>query len=336
MTGYIRRMTFSAGWGPAFAGSFIRIVDDRGRKHEWRGPPQRIVSLVPSDTYSLIRLGARERLVGRTRYCVAPAEDVEGIELVGGTKDADVDRIVALDPEVVVANQEENSKGDIERLDAAGLRVLVSFPRRVADGVAHLARLARLLGHSAAPARPAAPAPDGGAPPPPTAAAREQVAAAYRAHAAAEARRRERPPLRAFVPIWMDPLMTVHGDTFISDMLDLAGAQNVFEDRPRRYPLAADLGKAPPLPPERVQGRDLRYPRVTLDEVIARAPDIVLLPDEPHAFTDADAAIFRSLDIPAARRGHVIRCDGKDLMWYGARALEGLSRLREIIDAARP
>ncbi|WP_437597914.1 helical backbone metal receptor [Sorangium sp. So ce590] len=332
-------MTFSAGWGQPFAGSFIRIVDDRGRKHEWRTPPRRIVSLVPSDTYSLVRLGARDRLVGRTRYCVAPAEDVEGIELVGGTKDADVDRIAALDPEVVVANQEENSKRDIERLDAAGLRVLVSFPKRVADGVAHLARLARLLGHSAmtAAAAPAA-VPERGEPDPsrPPAAAREQVAAAYRAHAAAEARRRARPPLRAFIPIWMDPLMTVHGDTFISDMLDLAGAQNVFEDRPRRYPLAADLGKAPPLPPERVQGRDVRYPRVTLDEVVARAPDLVLLPDEPHAFTDADAAIFRSLDIPAARRGHVIRCDGKDLMWYGARALEGLNRLREIIDAARP
>ncbi|WP_437732016.1 helical backbone metal receptor [Sorangium sp. So ce1335] len=338
-------MTFSVGWGPAFAGSFIRIVDDRGRKHEWRAPPQRIVSLVPSDTYSLVRLGARDRLVGRTRYCVAPAEDVERIEAVGGTKDADVDRIVALEPDAVVANQEENSQRDIERLDAAGLRVLVSFPRRVADGVAHLARLARLLGHSAAPPRPAAPdatlkaeAGAPAAPPSPaaSAAARELIATAYRAHAAAEARRRERPPVRVFVPIWMDPLMTVHGDTFISDMLDLVGAQNVFGDRPRRYPLAADLGKAAPLPPERVQGRDLRYPRVTLDEVIARAPDIVLLPDEPHAFTDADAAIFRSLDIPAARRGHVIRCDGKDLMWYGARALEGLNRLREIIDAARP
>ncbi|WP_437852732.1 helical backbone metal receptor [Sorangium sp. So ce363] len=329
-------MAFSTGWGPAFAGSFIRIVDDRGRKHEWRSPPRRIVSLVPSDTYSLLRLGARDRLVGRTRYCVAPAEDVEGIELVGGTKDADVDRIAALDPDVVVANQEENSKRDIERLDAAGLRVLVSFPKRVADGVAHLARLARLLGHAAAkPGAPATPA-DGAPGQPPAAAARELVAAAYRAHAAAEARRRERPPIRAFVPIWMDPLMTVHGDTFLSDVLDLVGAQNVFEDRPRRYPLAADLGKAPPLPPERVQGRDLRYPRVTLDEVIARAPELVLLPDEPHAFTDADAAIFRSLDIPAARRGHVIRCDGKDLMWYGARALEGLSRLREIVDAARP
>lgn len=330
-------MASSAGWGSPSAGSLLRIVDDRGRKHEWRTPPQRIVSLVPSDTYSLLRLGARDRLIGRTRYCIAPAGEVEAIELVGGTKDADVARIAELAPDAVIANQEENSKHDIERLDAAGLRVLVSFPKQVAAGVAHLARLARLLGLSAArPARPQNGAAASPSPPDFFRDSRELVAAAYHAHRAAELRRRERPPLRAFIPIWMDPLMTVHGDTFISDMLDLVGAQNVFEDRPRRYPLAADLGKAPPLPPERVAGRDTRYPRVTLDEVVARAPEIVLLPDEPHAFTDADAEVFRALDIPAARRGQILRCDGKDLMWYGARAVEGFDRLRALIDAGRP
>ncbi len=256
-------MAFSAGWGPAFAGSFIRIVDDRGRKHEWRTPPRRIVSLVPSDTYSLLRLGARDLLVGRTRYCVAPAGDVEGIELVGGTKDADVDRIAALEPDVVVANQEENSKRDIERLDAAGLRVLVSFPKRVADGVAHLARLARLLGHAAA--KPGAPAPSAyvehGAPgqPPPPAAARELVAAAYRAHAAAEARRRERPPIRAFVPIWMDPLMTVQRRHVHLRRARSRGRAERLRGSARGATRSRPTsGKAPPLPPSASEGRDLR------------------------------------------------------------------------------
>lgn len=297
----------------------ISLRDDRDRKLVWPEPPRRLVSLVPSDTYSLLRLGAGDRLVGRTRYCVAPAGEVEAIEIVGGTKDADVKRIIELEPDAVIANQEENSRGDIERLEAAGVAVLVSFPRRVAEGVNQLARLARLLGED----------------PRSTGPARALVAEAYRLHREAEARRSERPPVRAFVPIWMDPLMTVHGQTFISDVLDLVGAHNVFEDRPRRYPLAADLGKAPPLPPDRVAGRDTRYPRVTLEEVVARAPDLVLLPDEPHPFTAADAEVFRNLDIPAARRGQVVFCDGKDLMWYGARALEGLERLRALVDAAR-
>jgi hypothetical protein len=137
--------------------------------------------------------------------------------------------------------------------------------------------------------------------------------------------------VRAFCPIWMDPLMTVHADTFISDMLDLCGATNVFADRPRRYPLAADLGRAKPLPPEKTEGKDTRYPRVTLDEVVARAPELVVLPDEPHPFTEEDAAVFRGLSIPAATRGAVVRTGGKDLCWYGAQSVEGIARVRALV-----
>jgi len=273
----------------------------------------RVVSLVPSDTYSVIRLGAKDKLVGRTKFCIAPEGEVEDIEIVGGTKDVDVDRVIALEPDLVIANQEENTRSQIERLDNAGISVLVSFPKRFAEGISHLARLAIALGISDQPV------------------AKTLVAKAYRAHHEAEKHRQAGPPVRAFVPIWMDPLMTVHESTFISDTLDLVGGQNIFSDRFRRYPLAADLGKAPPLPPERVGSRDTRYPRVTLEEVVARQPDVVILPDEPHEFTEKDADVFRALDIPAAKTGRVVFCNGKDLMWYGARSIEGLERLRKLV-----
>ncbi len=291
----------------------IKFQDDRQRRYVFPNPPQRIVSLVPSDTYSVIRLGAKDKLVGRTKYCIAPAEDVAEIPIIGGTKDVDADAVIALEPDLVIANQEENTRSHIEKLDNAGIAVLVSFPKRFAEGIAHLARLAIALGVSDQPM------------------AKSLVSAAYNAHREAEKHRQENTPVRAFVPIWMDPLMTVHEATFISDTLDLVGGQNIFADRPRRYPLAADLGKAPPLPPERVGSRDTRYPRVTLEEVVARQPDVVILPDEPHAFTEADADVFRKLDIPAAKNGRVIFCDGKDLMWYGAREIEGLERLRRLV-----
>jgi ABC-type Fe3+-hydroxamate transport system substrate-binding protein len=295
----------------------ITVTDDRGATLTFRAPPARVVSLVPSDTYSLLRLGAGERLVGRTRYCVEPVGEVERIAEVGGTKDVDVDAVAALAPDLVIANQEENAQKDIERLQRLGLRVLVSFPTRVAAGVAHLARLARALGIG-----------------PGEEPARSVVAAAYHALREAEARAAT-PKVRVFVPIWMDPLMTASGATFLSDALTLAGGDNVFADRERRYPLAADLGTGKPLPADRVAGRDVRYPRITLDELTARDPALILLPDEPHAFTDADAAVFAGLPIDAARRGLVRRCDGRDLMWYGARAVEGLDRLRGLVDAAR-
>ena len=129
--------------------------------------------------------------------------------------------------------------------------------------------------------------------------------------------------------------MTIHGATFISDILDLAGAQNVFADRERRYPLAADIGGAPALPPEAVAERDTRYPRVTLDEVTARKPELVLLPDEPHPFSEEDAEVFRALEIPAAERGAVVRTGGKDLCWYGAQTVTGLPRVRALVERYR-
>jgi hypothetical protein len=83
------------------------------------------------------------------------------------------------------------------------------------------------------------------------------------------------------------------------------------------------------LPPEKVGDRDTRYPRVTLDEVTSRAPDLVLLPDEPHPFSQEDAQVFRALPRPGASR--VVQVSGKDLCWYGARSVEGIARVRTLI-----
>lgn len=283
-----------------------RFSDARGHVHDLPAEPMRIVSLVPSDTYNLFALGAGERVVGRTIYCVEPS-GVEPIETVGGTKNADVERIVALAPDVVLANQEENRRVDVERLEAAGLRVLVSFPRTVVAGLEHAAALAALF-----------PSLDG-----------EAVLLEARAHYA-RLSTATAAPVPTFIPIWMDPLMTVHADTFISDVVELCGGRNVFSDRRRRYPLAADLGRREAVAKP---GRDDRYPRVTMEEVQARAPKLVLLPDEPHDFSEADAEIFRAALGPETQ---VVRCNGRDLMWYGLRSLEGLTTVADHIAAAKP
>lgn len=294
----------------------MRLEDDRKREMTFGAAPKRVVSLVPSDTYTLAALGCAGALVGRTDYCELPSDVVAKLPSVGGTKNPKVQAILDLQPDLVLANQEENTKSDIDALLFQGVRVFVAFPKTVAQGIAHLARLARIFRVDRDPAT------------------RDLVRRGYTALREAEQSRSTLVPLRAFCPIWMDPLMTIHGDTFISDMLDLAGAQNVFADRERRYPLAADLGKAKPLPPEKVAGKDTRYPRVTMDEVVARAPEIVLLPDEPHPFSEADADVFRNLAIPAAA-GRVVRTAGKDLCWYGAQSIEGIGRVRALVASLR-
>jgi ABC-type Fe3+-hydroxamate transport system substrate-binding protein len=295
----------------------MTLYDDRGRAIAMPRAPRRVVSLVPSDTLTVAALGCGGALVGRTDYCELPEELVRGIPSVGGTKNPSVDRIVELAPDLVLANQEENTKRDLEAIAQRGVRVFVAFPRRVADGLAHVARLARLF-HV-----------DGDA------AVRDLVKAGYEALREAEAALTTSEPLPTFCPIWMSPLMTIHGDTFISDMLALAGARNVFADRERRYPLAADLGAAAAWTDDKVGERDVRYPRVTMEEVNARAPALVLLPDEPHPFSEADADVFRAEPTPAAARGAIVRTGGKDLCWYGARSVEGLPRLRKLVASFR-
>ena len=314
----------------------MKLTDDLGRTLVFMRPPRRIVSLVPSDTHNVIALGAADRLVGRTRYCESP--EVAAAPVVGGTKDVDVEAVLALGPDLVIANQEENTRPALEAL-ALRAPVLVSLPRRVADAVAHLARLARVLDVGAQePAhslirrayelrdrtltrrRRRESTPPAGSPwePPALRPSHPKIELPERARAARGEPDDGRP--RAFIPIWMDPLMTLNADTFGSDVIEQVGLSNVFGDRLRLYPLAADLGK---VAPQDASGRDVRYPRVTLDEVAAREPDLIVLPDEPHPFSDQDAAVLTGL-LPRAR---VVRVSGKDLFWYGAWTIDAIDRL---------
>jgi ABC-type Fe3+-hydroxamate transport system substrate-binding protein len=290
--------------------STLKVTDDYGRELFFATAPKRVVSLVPSETLTLFDIGCGSAIVGRTDYCELPVDGVAKIPTVGGTKNPRVADILALSPDLVIANQEENTKGDLEKLAQAGARVFISFPRRVAEGISHIGRLARIF--SVAGDEPV----------------RELLRLGYHAIREAELAREGRTPVRVFCPIWMDPLMTIHGNTFISDMITLAGGVNVFADRERRYPLAADLGRLAPLAAD---GKDTRYPRITHDEVVARSPELVLLPNEPHPFSEDDAKVFRAMPIPAALRGAVVMTDGKDLSWYGSRSVHGIERVRALL-----
>jgi len=296
----------------------IEVIDALARTLRLPRAAQRVVSLVPSETESVADLGLFGALVGRSDYCLEPRGTIESVPTCGGTKSIDVARVIALRPDLVLVNQEENAKKEVERLIEAGLPVHVSFPHDVRESLAFVETLARLLGVDSAPALDAT---------------RAAVSRALGSASTGRASMRSATPVRVFVPIWMDPLMTFDGHTFASDLLELVGAENVFADRPRRYPLAADRGAAAPLAPDRTVGRDTRYPRITLDEIVARAPELILLPSEPHVFSEADAEVFRQLPIPAARDGRIVFADGMDLFWYGTRLATSIDRLAALVRA---
>ena len=176
----------------------------------------RLVSLCPSLTELVFDLGRGEALVGRTRFCVHPADGVAAVERVGGTKNPKVARIVELAPDLVLLNEEENRREDWEALEAAGIRCHVSFPRDV-DGTAAMVRdIAAALDRAPAGERIAA----------------DIEARAARVAGAAAAR----PPVRYAYLIWRDPWMAASGDTFVSAMLGLAGGVNVLAGAAERYP----------------------------------------------------------------------------------------------------
>jgi ABC-type Fe3+-hydroxamate transport system substrate-binding protein len=113
-----------------------------------------------------------------------------------------------------------------------------------------------------------------------------------------------RAPVGVFYAIWREPWMTINRDTYIHDMLRVCGAANVYGDHAQRYPT------------------------VSLDEVAARQPAVILLPDEPFRFRRVHLQDFDPYpDLPAVRTGRIHLVDGKPFSWHGPRIVEALRTL---------
>ena len=174
---------------------------------------KRIVSLVPSLTEALFAFGAGEKVVGRTRYCLWPPRAVGKVPTVGGTKKVDVRRVLELEPDLIVAVREENSRENVERLEEAGVPVFVGAPESVEGAIALLRELAERVG---APRSEAVLGPIG------------RVYGRLRKDAGGTR--------QVFVPIWKNPYMSVGSDTYVHDVLKTCGGENVFGGS-TRYPV---------------------------------------------------------------------------------------------------
>jgi ABC-type Fe3+-hydroxamate transport system substrate-binding protein len=188
----------------------------------------RIVSLCPSLTELVFDLGRGAELVGRTKFCVHPEGRVGAVEKVGGTKNPKIDRIVALAPDLVLLNEEENRREDAEALAAAGIATHVSFPRNVLETAGMVRSVAAALDARREGER----------------IARDIETRHHRVVRTAA----DYPPVTFAYLIWREPLMTVNADTFVSALLADAGGRNVFAHESERYPtITADaLGEADP------------------------------------------------------------------------------------------
>ncbi len=189
----------------------VSAVDDSGQAITLDKPARRIISLAPHATEILFTAGAGDRIVGAVQYSDYP-EAAKRIPRVGGYSRLDLETIIALRPDLVVAWKSGNPGGQVEKLRALGLVIYTSEPRRIEDIADHIERLGRLAG---------------------TEAAAREAAAAFRArHRRLQRRYAGRPAVNVFYQIWNRPLMTVNGRHLISDVLRLCGGRNVFDKLP--------------------------------------------------------------------------------------------------------
>lgn len=259
-------------------------------------PYRRIVSLVPSITETLFDFGVEDRVVGVTRYCIHPPEAQQPPRVVvGGSKSPKIPLIKELKPDLVIINKEEQTARHARELQAF-TTTFVTYPRKVTEAITMLEQLACLLMIEDDPRVKAI-----------IAETNTVLASIQRITDGMDLA--EKP--RVFCPIWKNPWMTINSDTFIHDMITMAGGINVFEDK-----------------------KD-RYPTVTAKEIIAKRPDVILLPDEPYHFTDEDSTELRELFIKEGTNIPTIHLiSGSYVSWYGSRTRKGLKALYEILNGS--
>jgi ABC-type Fe3+-hydroxamate transport system substrate-binding protein len=197
--------------------AWLQIADELGFRVELQCPPKRIVSLVPSWTETLFAFGLGARLVGITRFCVAPAATTS-IAKIGGTKNPKIEAIVDLTPDLVIANAEENRREDIERLRDVGIPVFTTYPRTIGSAVESIMKLGTVVDCA----------------PEANAIARGIVREVSVIETELGAWTKLR--FRAFCPIWKNPWMTFNADTYAHDVLRMLGFNNIFASAGDRYP----------------------------------------------------------------------------------------------------
>lgn len=200
------------------------LTDQMGRTLQVPERPERIISLVPSQTELLHDLGLGDRVVGITKFCIHPEAWFRSKARVGGTKQVDLDKVRALRPDLIIGNKEENAQADIEALEQE-FAVWMSDVRELDGALDMIRRVGMLTGT--------------------TSQAEALVTGIGQAFAGLQPLA---PPLSAAYLIWHEPMMVAGADTFVNDMLARCGLTNAFAQRPERYPEVspAELAAADP------------------------------------------------------------------------------------------
>ncbi len=227
----------------------------------------RIISVVPSITELLYELHLGDEVVGITKFCIHPDQWFRSKTRIGGPKKLNLPLIRQLKPDLIFANKEENIREEIEECETF-CRVYVSDVADYQDSLEMIRKTGTLTERQAE--------------------ANQVISDIEKEFAALS--RQEISLKSAVYLIWKDPLMTIGGDTFINDMMHLAGYHNIFRS-------------------------SKRYPVLSAEELTNAEPEILMLSSEPYPFAEKHVPYFRKL-LP---KSQILLVDGEMFTWYGSR-----------------
>lgn len=239
----------------------IVVVDDAGDTVRLAASAKRVISLIPSAAETIIALGATDRIVGRTRYDVA--KEVDSLPSVGGTLDPSVEAIVALHPDLVIGWDNDSRRTIRKRLATLNIPVFSLRTLDTSDVFRGISNLGRLLGKDSAA----------------TALATSIRATLDDVHRAVA----ERPRREVMFVIYPNPAMTAGPNTFIDQLIGIAGGHSVFAD---------------------LHGL---WPTVSMEEVVKRHPDLLIVPQGEFKANAVEQFRARNgwRDLAAVRDGRI-------------------------------
>jgi iron complex transport system substrate-binding protein len=187
------------------------VFDHLSRKVTFNYPPKRIVSLVPSISELIVDLGLENELVGITKYCVHPSNLLKSKTIVGGTENIDIELITSLNPDIIIANREENNKSDIAKIN--DYPVFVSYIKTFDEALSFITDIGHLTNKEKQ--------------------SHDIVNKIIQGFKNLDSNKSNN---KAAYIIWKEPFITVNNNTFTHSMLEKAGFDNVFSDLKEAYP----------------------------------------------------------------------------------------------------
>lgn len=258
-------------------------TDQLNNKITLHHKPTRIISLVPSQTELLADLGLEKEVIGITKFCVHPNEWFRNKQRIGGTKTINVPLIASLKPDLIIGNKEENIKEQV--LALAGIApVWVSDINNIDEALEMIKLIGAVTGKVIE--------------------SNHIITQLQKdiASLSAVSTRTENKRFRTAYIIWKDPYMAAGGDTFINDMIQKCGWENVLSEK-------------------------TRYPEISIKDLAESNTELLLLSSEPYPFRQKHIDLLRE-QLPKTK---IILVDGEIFGWYGSRLLHAADYLKRLI-----